>query len=72
MENPNIWNTPIKTSLSGYWGGSLADIGLDGYFWSPMVNDSGLSYYLYVGLGGVYPDDRFVRGDGISVRCLAR
>ncbi len=73
MTNPNIWNSPIKTSLSGFWGGSLEGFGGLGSFWSPMVNDSYTSYYLYADSDGyVGPNDYSTRGDGVSVRCLAR
>ena len=73
MTNPNIWNSPIKASLSGYWYGSLDNVGGSGYFWSPMVNDSFVSYYLYANSDGyVDPDYYRNRDDGHSVRCLAR
>lgn len=73
MTNPNIWNSPIKASLSGYWNGSLGYVGDFGYFWSPMVYASGASYDLGADSnGGVDPDDGGDRGLGLSVRCLAR
>ncbi len=73
MTNPNIWNSPIKASLSGFWGGSLGYVGSLGTFWSPMVLDSYLSYSLYAfSGGGVDPDGGVSRGGGLSVRCLAR
>ena len=72
MTNPNIWNSPIKSSLSGVWSGSLEFVGAYDYFWSPMVDDSDFSYGLYADSdGGVVP----VIGDrdyGSSVRCVAR
>ena len=73
MENPNIWNTAIKLPLSGYWYGSLYDVGDYGDFWSPVVNNSNNAYYAYANSDGdVYPDDSYYRYDGISVRCVAR
>ena len=74
MTDPYIWNTPIKTSLSGGWSGSLEAVGEVGYFRSPMVNNSSYSYGLDADSNWtVSPDgDYFSRGYGISVRCLAR
>ena len=73
MTNPNIWNSPIKTSLSGYWDGSLEYGGYDGRFWSPMVYDSNYSYNLNAdSYGYVLPGRDDDRGRGLSVRCLAR
>ncbi len=73
MTNPNIWNSPIKASLSGYWYGSLEYVGDYGRFWSPMVSGSYYSYNLAADSGGyVGPDGGSDRGFGISVRCLAR
>ncbi len=73
MTNPNIWNSPIKASLSGNWSGSLGGVGASGVFWSPMVDGSAGSYYLRAYSGGyVGPDHTYDRRYGISVRCLAR
>ncbi|MBR2766769.1 hypothetical protein IKD67_01655, partial [Candidatus Saccharibacteria bacterium] len=73
MTNPYIWNSPIKTSLSGYWGGSLESVGGGGLFLSPVVYDSYDSYRLYAFSDGlVAPDDFDSRDYGFSVRCLAR
>ncbi len=73
MANPNIWNSPIKASLGGYWYGSLEDVGHGSYFWSPMVYDNDYSYTLYAtSTGYVRPDYRLDRYSGFSVRCLAR
>ena len=73
MTNPYIWNSPIKASLSGYWYGSLERVGDYGGFWSPMVNESGVSYSLIIRSGGrAYPDYYNGRDYGGSVRCLAQ
>ena len=74
MTNPNIWNSPIKASLSGLWYGSLGNVGGYGYFRSPMVYYvSNRSYILTAYSDGrVYPDSILSRGSGVSVRCLAR
>ena len=72
IENPNIWNTAIKLPLSGYWHGSLDDVGSYGYFWSPVVISSYYAYYAYADSDGyVYPgsDNRYY---GNLVRCVAR
>ena len=73
MENPNIWNSSIKASLSGFWDGSLEFVGGDGSFWSPMVIDFNGSCILFANSnGGVYPGGSTSRDAGNSVRCLAR
>ena len=73
MTNPNIWNSPIKASLSGYWRGSLEGVGGGGNFWSPMVPDSDNSYSLLATSDGyVLPELLSRRDGGVSVRCLAR
>ena len=73
MENPNIWNTPIKSALAGVWYGSLGYVGDDGDWWSPVVKDSGLVYELYAGGNGTVDPDYFLgRGYGLSVRCMSR
>ena len=73
MTNPNIWNSPIKASLSGDWYGSLVYVGEYGRFWSPMVSDSSESYDLFADSDGrVGPGSYNDRNNGGSVRCLAR
>ena len=73
ITNPSIWNTPIKASLSGIWGGSLERVGNLGFSRSSMASDSRLSYILRAySYETVNPDSLGNRGTGISVRCLAR
>ena len=73
MTNPNIWNSPIKAFLSGYWYGSLDYVGEYGRFWSPLVSGSSSSYSLYAFYDGYVGPGRHLRRDfGVSVRCLAR
>ena len=73
IENPNIWNTAIKLPLSGYWYGSLGNVGYGGHFWSPVVDSSNYAYVAYAYSGGdVYPVGSFYRSNGYSVRCVAR
>ena len=72
IENPNIWNTAIKSALSGYWYGSLYSVG-GGYWWSPVVDYSYGSYDLLVTSDNyVDPNASNARDDGFPVRCLAR
>ena len=73
MENPNIWNTPIKTALPGYWYGSLYYVGLYGNYWSSVVLDSYSAYYLTAyDNGSVFPSYYANRYLGYNVRCVAR
>ena len=73
MENPNIWNTAIKLSLSGTWNGLLYGVGKNGYFWSPVVSSSSGAYFAYVHSSGfVNPGINDARDNGNSVRCVAR
>ena len=73
MENPNIWNTPIKTTLAGYWRGSLSYVGYGGDYWSSVVKYSDLAYVLYADdYGSVYPSYFDYSAAGYSVRCVAR
>ncbi len=73
MENPNIWNTSIKASLSGYWLGSLRGVGDGGTFWSPIVFSRNQSDKLDATISGyVNPYNSLNCNAGISVRCLAR
>ena len=73
MENPNIWNTAIKSALAGGWYGSLGGVGGFGGWWSPVVKDSGGAYRLDADINGlVSPDLGSDRGNGLSVRCVSR
>ena len=73
---PNIaqwqYNGAFKGVFSGYWLGDFGYQGDYGLFWSasarPGSADS--AFYAYFYAGGVYPAGSYVRGGGISVRCL--
>ena len=70
MENPSIWNTAIKFLLSGRR--SLGDVGSSGVFLSSVVGP----YFAYGASANFYdivmPAAGIHRGNGYSVRCLAR
>ena len=72
MENPNIWNTPIKSALAGGWYGSLGYVGNGGSWWSPVVDDSLGACSLGADSGGGVGPVYFGRGGGYLVRCIAR
>ncbi|MBR2766948.1 hypothetical protein IKD67_02605 [Candidatus Saccharibacteria bacterium] len=73
MADPNIWNSPIKTSLSGGWNGLLGNVGSAGLFRSPMAGGGHNSFNLGAYSDGyVDPDYNLHSGIGLSVRCLAR
>ena len=73
MINPNIWNTAIKLPLSGYWDGSLANVGSSGSLWSPVVYSSIIAYRANaIYEGGVDPNHAHYRLNGFIVRCTAR
>ena len=75
MENPNIWDTAIKSVLSGDWYGFLEFVGDEGVWWSSVVWNSGISYILSISptpSGSVGPAYGNYRYFGFSVRCLSR
>ena len=73
MENPNIWNTAIKTALAGGWAGSLDLFGYFGNYWLSVVYGNTAAYNLGVYYdGGVDPSSNSGRNYGFSVRCVAR
>ena len=68
-----LWTSPLYFAASGYIGGSLGDVGYDGYFWSPVVVNEGYAGVADFGVDGyVYPENGYGRADGLSVRCVAR
>ena len=73
MENPNIWDSPIKASLNASWNGWVGNFGTSGFLWSSMVFDSGYSYLLFISDSGfVVPGNDYARYVGANVRCVAR
>ena len=59
--------------LSGFLGGgSRADQGSGGFYWSSTVNSSDYTYYLYLNTSNAYPAHYSHKYNGFSVRCIAR
>ncbi len=71
--NNKLWTSPLYFAAGGNFGGYPYGVGLFGLFWSPVPNGSGSAGAgnFYVD-GSVYPSGLDVRGDGGSVRCVAR
>ena len=60
-------------ALSGFLGGgSRADQGSGGFYWSSTVNSSDYAYYLYLNTSNAYPAHYSHKYNGFSVRCIAR
>ena len=69
----NIQNTPTYFVYGGYRDGSSGYVGCGGGYWSSVVNSSNNSCQLYFSAnGGLYPQSTGYRGDGYSLRCVAR
>ena len=68
-----LWTNPLYFTAGGSCDGLLLGVGGGGYFWSPVVDDSGDAGDAYFGVGGyVDPSGSDDRGYGSSVRCVAR
>lgn len=68
-----LWISPLYFTAGGGYYGLLDAVGGDGYFWSPVVYDSYLAMDAYFSVDGrVGPSGGNGRGDGYSVRCVAR
>jgi uncharacterized protein (TIGR02145 family) len=68
-----LWTSPLYFTAGGDYNGLLNDVGYGGRFWSPVVNYSYYARYAYFDVGGyVNPSDNDGRGNGDSVRCVAR
>ena len=76
MVNPSIWNTAIKTPLSGYILYNLEWVGYEGSFWTSELTDLdfGQGDYLSIDYNdNVYVGTRsLVTAYGSSIRCLTR
>ena len=60
-------------ALSGFLGGgSRADQGSGGFYWSSTVNSSDYADYLYLNTSNAYPAHYSHKYNGFSVRCIAR
>ena len=68
-----LWTQPLYFPASGGFDGVLYDVGSFGVFWSPVVDFEIFvrSAYFYVD-GGAGPSGAGNRGDGSSIRCVAR
>ena len=59
--------------LSGFLGGgSRADQGSGGFYWSSTAHSSDYAYYLYLNTSNAYPAHYSHKYNGFSVRCIAR
>jgi len=68
-----LWTSPLYFAASGYFSGTLGNVGSGGGFWSPVADGSDDARDAYFGVDGdAGPSGDYVRGDGVSVRCIAR
>ena len=68
-----LWTNPLYFTAGGGYDGLLDGVGLVGGFWSPVVDGSGDARGAYFNVDGyVGPSDGNYRGNGYSVRCVAR
>ena len=66
-------SNPVNLTLSGYVrSSSRYGQGSNGYYWSSTVNSSDHAYFLYLSALYVSPAGANNKGDGFSVRCIAR
>ena len=75
MDNPTVWNSPIKVPLSGSWGGSLSQVGEYGFFFSPQVRGGGGTYSEGLTIqenNTVQSNEQVLRVSGESIRCVSR
>ena len=69
----NIGLAPLFFVRSGgVRGTTLFEFGLNGVYWSSTVNSASYGYYLYYNSNVLSPANRYDRGYGRSVRCIAR
>ena len=65
--------SPVNLKSFGYINNSLRrQQNLSGYYWSSTAQSTNNAYYLYIGgslLNATYSD---YKGNGFSVRCIAR
>ena len=68
-----LTGSPTYFAPTGYWYGSFVDAGAVGLFWSPVVQSSDGAYDAVFNMdGNAVPSGNFGRGDGSSIRCVAR
>ncbi len=69
----NIQNTPVFFTYGGYWEGESRGVGGNGRYWSSVVDNEYNSYSLLFYVDRyLSPQFSGARGNGFSVRCLAR
>lgn len=63
----------LNIPLDGHFSDILFHVGLFGYYWSSVVNNSTSAYVLcFTANGDLYPPYSVNRANGFSVRCVAR
>lgn len=70
----NIRNNPMFMITAGYKNGTstVSGIGSYGYYWTNTVYSNTNAYAPYISNTGLYPAYYFLRGRGLSIRCVAR
>ncbi|MBO4675130.1 MAG: hypothetical protein J5601_03475, partial [Elusimicrobiaceae bacterium] len=62
----------VRGGNYNYGYGSLGSQSSFGYYWSQRLDNAANGYRLRFNSGNVYPQVSYYRGDGFSLRCLAR
>ena len=71
--NGNIHLSPNYFTYSGYWNGNSGGIGYDGNYWTSHVGNYSRAYFFEIeNSGALDPEANLSRGNGFSVRCVAR
>ena len=69
----NLTGSPLYFVASGFYHSIMYDVGYDGLFWSPVVQNSYNAVDGNFGVFGFAGTSGFdVRSNGYSVRCIAR
>ena len=71
----NIREVPVWLVRPGRigFGGTIEDlVGQDGFYWSNTIKDGGWAYNFRFNKSNAYPTNSSSKGDGRSIRCLAR
>ena len=68
-----LWTSPLYFATGGAYNGTLGFVGSVGNFWSPVAGSVGLARDASFNVDGeALPSIYGSRGNGISVRCVAR
>ena len=70
-----LGKAPLYFVRSGYYGysnGSIYGLGSNGRYWSSTASGTTYAYYLDFNGSSVYPQGSNYRGNGFSLRCVAR